>query len=200
MGYAEVMTRTRMAGCIDKLALIDAMASFSVQDREFAEAVLRKVPNDASTAQEKASAWCTYVESLPYHRDPTEVEVFRSPKETIEVGGDCDDLALLCVAGLRCMAIPAIPEALCNEEGWAFHVRVLVGLPPLSPTMWAVVDPVWQSEREWAMADTDPSTLPIGRETMEMTTTSSSAKWSWEGPAIVTAALAAIAWVLRKRQ
>lgn len=166
--YTEVMTREALTGCIDKLALIDATASKYVADREFCESVLKRISHAGSGADQQARAWCTFVEELPYRREA--VEVFRDPKLTMLDGGDCDDLTILCVAGLRSLDIPAIPEALCDKDGWAFHVRVLVGLPPLDPTVWAVVDPVWNSERQWAMVDVPSSSMPAGREEMPGTT------------------------------
>lgn len=160
--FVEVTTRQRLDGAIDKLALIDAMAEQQMTNREFCEAVLSKLHGVGNGADEQAVAWCTFVESLPYRRE--QVETFRDPMRTMVDGGDCDDLTVLCLAGLRCLAIPCLPEALCDEEGWAFHVRVLVGLPPLQPKVWTIADPVWSSEREWAMADVPASSYPIARD------------------------------------
>ena len=60
------------------------------------------------------------------------------------------------LAGLRSLAIPCQAEILATEDGWGFHIRAVVGLPPLNPKVWSVVDPVWRSEREWTMIDKDP--------------------------------------------
>ena len=169
MAYAEVMTRQRWDGAIDKLALLQHLAYQQVQNKEFCDQVLGVVSRAGSSALEQASTWCTFVEGLRYRRDPLLVEVFRDPMVVMqEGGGDCDDLTLLCLAGLYSLSIPAMPEALCDEEGWAFHVRVLVGLPPLRPDTWMVVDPVWSSERQWAMADAPQSSLPLGRDRLPM--------------------------------
>lgn len=190
--YAEVMTRGRMEGCVDKLALLQQLARERVRDREFHELVLAKVAGAGNSAEAQASRWCSYVESLEYRRDPVWAEVFRDPLVTMRVGGgDCDDLTLLCLAGLECLAIPCQPEALCDEEGWAFHVRVLVGLPPMAPRVWAVVDPVWQSERQWAMAGVPSSSLPVGQDMLLSSTPSSST-----GSLATTAAVAAAGLML----
>ena len=162
--YVEVMTRERLDGCIDKLALLDALAWQQAANREFCEEVLAIVSPAGNSAAEQASFWCSHVEQLPYRREP--IEQFRAPMLTLRDGGDCDDLVLLALSGLRCLAIPCMAEALCDEEGWAFHVRLLVGLPPIRPTSWCIVDPVWQSEAQWAMVDVPASSLPIGRETL----------------------------------
>ena len=162
--FVEVTTRRQIEGAIDKLALIDAMAEQQALNREFCEAVLAKISKAGSAADQQAAAWCAVVEALPYRREP--VEQFRAPMRTLVDGGDCDDLTVLLLAGLKCLAIPCMAEALCDEDGWAFHVRALVGLPPMRPEVWTIADPVWTSERQWAMVDRPSSDLPIGRDTI----------------------------------
>lgn len=163
-GYSEIPTRRGMDGVIDKLALVEAMADDTAHDREFAEFVLQKVAKVGSAADDQAAAWCEYVESLPYRREFA--EVLRDPRHTVGsrkdssgvgVGGDCDDLTLALLAGLRSLAIPCQAEILSTEDGWGFHIRARVGLPPLKPKVWMVADPVWKSEREWTMMDKNPS-------------------------------------------
>jgi hypothetical protein len=164
-GYAEVQTRRAMEGTIDKLALVESMADDVAHDRTFAEFVLQTVSGARSAADEQAAAWCKYVEGLPYRRETG--EVLRDPRLTVgapifgqphrePAGGDCDDLVLAVLAGLKSLAIPCQAEIVCTEDGWGYHIRALVGLPPLRPTVWCVVDPVWRSEREWAMIDREP--------------------------------------------
>ena len=199
MSYTEVMTRDALAGCIDKLALIDSLAWKYATDAEFAQSVLARIGSSGSAADEQAAAWCTFVGSLPYRREP--VEVFRDPKETMKFGGDCDDLTLLCVAGRHCLAIPALPEALCDEQGWAFHVRVLVGLPPTNPTVWSVVDPVWESERSWVMMNVPLSSYPLGRESIfseGMAPSSTTSSFSTTTKVVALGALAFVGWRLLK--
>lgn len=161
-GYAEVPTRRALEGTIDKLALVESMALDVAHDRSFAEFVLGVVSKAGSGADEQAAAWCKYVEGLPYRRE--DGEVLRDPRltvgapvpgktQSVGTGGDCDDLVLAVLAGLKSLAIPCQAEIICTEEGWGFHIRAIVGLPPLRPTVWCVVDPVWQSERQWAMVD-----------------------------------------------
>ena len=158
-GYAEVPTRRALDGTLDKLALVEAMATDTAHDREFAEFVLQKVSHAGSAADEQAAAWCEYVESLPYRRERR--EVLRDPRLVVgsggrpATGGDCDDLVVVVLAGLRSLDIPCQAEIMATEDGWGFHIRAIVGLPPLRPKVWCVVDPVWKSEREWAMADRD---------------------------------------------
>jgi hypothetical protein len=158
-GYAEIPTRRALDGTIDKLALVESMATDTAHDREFAEFVLQKVSGCGSAADEQAACWCEYVESLPYRRE--HAEVLRDPRLVVgsggrpATGGDCDDLVVATLAGLRSLAIPCQAEILCTEDGWGFHIRATVGLPPLRPQLWSVVDPVWRSEREWAMIDRD---------------------------------------------
>ena len=173
--YVDVPTRTGMAGAIDKAVLISAIADGMAQDCEFDDFVRRTTAKySGNDASDQATAWCNYCETLRYVRE--DGEAFRSwrsvvglPSEDFPVptaataGGDCDDLTIILVAGLRTMAIPAMPEILCDEFGDGFHVRarvpkrlnVRIGLPAYSPSEWAVKDPVWESERQWAMADVD---------------------------------------------
>jgi hypothetical protein len=129
-------------------------------DRDFNEFVLRKIAQAGNSADNQVMAWCEYVESMPYRRENG--EVYRAWKEIVgydtgvPTGGDCDDLTILLVAGIRSLGIQSVVEILKDTEGWGFHVRARVGMPPHKPTQWVVVDPVWQSEREWAMADQEP--------------------------------------------
>ena len=159
-GYAEIPTRKRLDGAVDKAVLVESMAADVAHDREFAEFVMRTVSKAGSAADAQAACWCEYVESLPYRREQD--EVLRDPRETVgsggrtAAGGDCDDLVLAVLAGLRSLAIPCQAEILATEEGGGFHIRARGGMPPLNPVVWSVVDPVWRSEREWAMAERDP--------------------------------------------
>ena len=153
--YSEVPTRERDEGALDKAILMSEIAESLTGDREFNEFVMRKVANAGNAADEQVVEWCKYCESLPYRRESG--EVYRSWRECVGLetgvpaGGDCDDLTILMVGGCRSLGLQALVEILKDEQGWGFHVRGRVGLPPHSPTYWAVVDPVWKSEREWAM-------------------------------------------------
>jgi hypothetical protein len=166
-GYAEIPTRRALDGTIDKLALVDAMATDTAHDREFAEFVLGKVSQCGSAADAQAACWAEYVERLPYRRE--QAEVLRDPRLVVgsggrpAAGGDCDDMVVALLAGLRSLAIPCQPEIVASEDGWGFHIRGLVGLPPLNPKVWMVVDPVWRSEAEWAMADRDARDNALAR-------------------------------------
>ena len=162
-GYSEIPTRARKEGVIDKLVLVETMADRYAHDREFAEFVLAKVAGAGSGADQQAKVWADYIESLPYRRERN--EVLRDPKQTVGlgrsygsrgVGGDCDDLTLAFLAGMKSLAIPCQAEILSNEDGWGFHIRAIVGFPPLNPKVWQVVDPVYRSEREWAMMGKNP--------------------------------------------
>lgn len=164
-GYADVPTRYQDEGALDKAVVMSAIADSLTQDRDFNELVLRKVASAGNAADEQAAVWGEYCESLPYRRENG--EVYRAWKEVVgydtgvPAGGDCDDLTILLVAGLRSLGLPAAVELLADEEGWAFHVRARVGLPPHAPEYWAVLDPVWRSEREWSMANKHVGTSPL---------------------------------------
>jgi len=155
--YADVPTRDRHNGALDKAVLMSEIADSLTEDREFNEFVMRKVAKSGNPADEQAMEWAKFCESLPYRRESG--EVYRAWRECVGLetgtpaGGDCDDLTILVVAGLRSLGMQSMVEILKDEEGWGFHVRARVGLPPHRPTYWAVVDPVWRSEREWAMAE-----------------------------------------------
>lgn len=153
--YAEVATRTRHEGALDKAILMSEIADSMVTDREFSEFVMRKVAGAGNAADAQVMEWAKFVESLPYRRESG--EVYRSWQSCVgypngqPAGGDCDDLTILLVAGCRSLGLQSMVEILKDSEGWGFHVRARVGLPPHRPTYWAIVDPVWRSEREWAM-------------------------------------------------
>ena len=158
--YSEAPTRLRKTGAADKVALMEAAAEQAADDRQFAERVLYEVRNAGNDASEQAAEWAKYCEGLPYRRE--QQEVYRAANEVVGIGsdkplgGDCDDIVVVFVAGCLSLGIPAKVQILCDDQGWGFHVRAMVGLPPHSPTHWQVVDPVWKSEKEWAMVGKDP--------------------------------------------
>jgi hypothetical protein len=164
-GYADVPTRLKEQGALDKAVVMSAIADSLTEDRDFNELVSRTVAKAGNAADEQVQAWAEYVENLPYRRENG--EVYRAWKEIVgfdtgvPTGGDCDDLTILLVAGLRSLGMQSIVELLTDEEGWGFHVRARVGLPPHAPTYWAVVDPVWRSEREWSMANKPLNESPL---------------------------------------
>lgn len=155
--YADVPTRDQDEGALDKAVLMSEVAESLTSDRDFNEFVLRKVAKAGNAADEQVVEWAKYCESLPYRRENG--EVYRDWREIVGLatdvpaGGDCDDLTILLVAGCRSLGMQSLVEILKDEQGWGFHVRARVGMPPHAPTYWAVVDPVWRSEREWAMVD-----------------------------------------------
>lgn len=160
LGYADVPTRDKDEGALDKAILMTEVADSLSMDRDFNEFVLRKVAGAGNPADQQVAAWCAYVESLPYRRENG--EVYRAWREIVgydtgvPTGGDCDDLTILLVGGIRSLGVQSVVEILKDQQGWGFHVRARVGMPPHNPTQWVVVDPVWQSEREWAMVDQAP--------------------------------------------
>ena len=170
-GYADVPTRDRDEGALDKAILMTDVAESLTQDRDFNEFVLRTVANAGNPADQQVAAWCEYVEGLPYRRESG--EVYRAWREIVgygtgtPTGGDCDDLTILLVAGIRSLGIPAVVEILKDSQGWGFHVRARVGVPPHNPTRWVIVDPVWQSEREWAMVDQQPGQSALDKRLRE---------------------------------
>lgn len=151
-GYSETPTRDGHEGALDKLVLVNTLADEYSEDRGLHEEILRKISHAPSGADEQVWAWETFVNGLPYRRESQ--EIFRDPRQTIKVGGDCDDLVLLFLTGCKVLAIPCVPEIMATEDGEGFHIRARVGLPPLAPTEWVVVDPVYRSEPQWAMHNT----------------------------------------------
>ena len=154
-GYVDVPTRGKLVGALDKAILMDAVSESLTGDRDFNELVLSTVAGAGNAADAQAIAWATFVEGLPYRRE--HMEIYRSWRDVVAHGGDCDDLTIVLVGGLLSLGMPAVTEILADSNGWGFHVRARVGLPPHSPTVWAIVDPVWESERQWAMAGRDPN-------------------------------------------
>jgi hypothetical protein len=134
-----------------KVALANAMAAEYATKRSFQELLLRKLKNTPSAADEQVLAIEKILDRLPYRREP--VEMLRNPEESIDVGGDCDDLATLAVACLTAVAIPSEVQAVEDSEFGGFHLRAVCYLPPTSPEYQIVIDPVFRSEREWTMYD-----------------------------------------------
>lgn len=171
--YSDVPTRDRDVGALDKAVLMSEIAESLTTDREFNEFVMRKVAKASNAADEQVMVWCQFCESLPYRREAG--EVYRSWRECVGLetgtpaGGDCDDLTILLVAGCRSLGLQALVEILKDSEGWGFHVRGRVGLPPHRPTYWAVVDPVWRSEREWAMDGRPLDESELVKQSMQQT-------------------------------
>jgi len=166
--YTSAPTRTGMAGVKDKLALISAMADKYAHNRDFSERVLHIIRGAGNGADHQVGAWERFVESLPYRRERG--EVLRNPIATAfgvkdgkigggGVGGDCDDLVIVALAGLRSIGLQAVPQIIARENGDGFHVRALVALPPINPTHWRIIDPVWKSERQWAMVSKKPKEI-----------------------------------------
>ncbi len=173
LGYSDVPTRDRDQGALDKAVLMSEIAESLLSDREFNEFVLRTVALAGNPADQQIAAWSAFCEKLPYRREPG--EIYRAWREVVGLdtgvaaGGDCDDLTILLVAGFRSLGLQSMVEILKDEDGWGFHVRARVGLPPHKPTFWAVVDPVWRSEREWAMVDRDLGASPVVQRSLQQT-------------------------------
>ena len=213
--YADVPTRMKDEGALDKAILMSEIAESLLGDREFNEFVMRKVARAGNAADEQVMEWSKFVESLPYRRENG--EVYRSWREVVGLetgvpaGGDCDDLTILVVAGLRSLGMQSMVEILKDEEGWGFHVRARVGLPPHNPSTWAVVDPVWKSEREWAMVDRDVNASPLMQKSSQMEKATQGAQsffaspqipWTQRSSTIPLLGLAALGvtawWLMRK--
>ena len=171
--HVEAPTRERREGVIDKIALMRAMAERWADDPAFQLGVMRAVAKAGNGADAQARAWARHVEKLPYRREMGEL-YRRSPevvgfdpktgRSQIPTGGDCDDHVIALVAGLLHLGIPVQIEVASDEDGWGFHVRTLVGLPPTKPKIWVPVDTVWRSEREWAMAGKELGKSPLVME------------------------------------
>lgn len=159
--YAQVQTRTGIDGAADKCALMDAAATSLTSDSAFNELVTGIVGKAGQAADEQAMAWYEYVAARKYIRDPLEWELYRSWQDVVKSGGDCDDLTIVLLGGLRSIGIQCFTEILTDEQGNGYHVRARVGLPPHAPVYWGIMDPVWQTERTWVMADQDPSQSPL---------------------------------------
>jgi hypothetical protein len=159
-GYSLTPTRAGLDGIIDKIVLIEEMGYKYAQNREVQDTVLKAISGAGSAADDQLKAWEKFLESLPYRREAG--EILRKPTETIKHGGDCDDLTVLAIAGARAIGLPALAEVVADSKLNGFHVRALVGLPPLKPDFWVVLDPVCWSEPKWAMAEKN-STLASQR-------------------------------------
>lgn len=152
-GYALSATRSGVEGIVDKQALIEAMAEKYSANKKLQDIVLNAVRNAGNGADEQLYAWERWLEKLPYRREPG--EILRNPLECAKLGGDCDDLTLLAMAGCKALGIPCMSEVVTDSERNGFHIRCVAALPPLNPSFTVVIDPVYRSEPQWAMAETD---------------------------------------------
>jgi len=163
--YAVVPTREGIEGVKDKAAIINAIAKRVAEyDRAFINKVREIVAPVGNSSARQAICWANHCKALPYHREFG--EVFAHPRETLANGGDCDDLAILALAGFHALAIPSCPD-IVTKNGEGIHVRVRVGLPPTNPpadiTEWFVFDPVVDSERQWALMPEGTPTPQLGK-------------------------------------
>ena len=154
-GYSLTPTRDGLEGVVDKIVLIEDMSDKYAQSRELQDIVLKAIQKSGSGADEQLKDWEKFLESIPYRREAG--EILRNPIDTAKYGGDCDDLVVLTLAGAKAIGLPAVAEVVADSKHNGFHVRALVGLPPLNPTFWVVIDPVCWSEPKWAMIDKDPT-------------------------------------------
>lgn len=154
--YLQVPTRLGMDGAMDKAAILQSLATWTAQtNRDFLNLVRETVKNK-QTAEEQAETWYAFCCSRTYSREYG--DVFANPQDTANFGGDCDDLTILCLAGLHSLGIPACPDVVLRtdpETGdkQGVHVRVRCGLPPHNPPRnvidWKIFDPSRESEKRW---------------------------------------------------
>lgn len=81
-------------------------------------------------------------EHVRYTRDTAGVEVFRSPKRTLQLKiGDCDDLTILLGSLLQAVGYPVMVRVIGLKGTGTFqHVYLLAGVPPHNPTKWIALD------------------------------------------------------------
>ena len=151
MQYLEVPTRVGRDGALDKAALATSLAEWTAStNRDFLYFVRDKV-KDCKSAEEQADKWFEFCQSRTYTREFG--DVFAHPKDTIEVGGDCDDLTMLLMSGLLAIGIPTIAEVI-EVDGNGVHIRARAGFPPHNPpkdySKWKIYDSTKISEPIWA--------------------------------------------------
>jgi len=154
MEYLSVPTRVGREGSLDKAALATALAEWTAStNRDFLYFVRNKV-KDCKSAEDQADKWFEFVTSRTYTREFG--DVFSHPKDTVEVGGDCDDLTVLLMAGLLAIGIPTVAEVI-EVDGNGVHIRARVGFPPHNPprdfSKWKIYDSTKVSEPIWAGVD-----------------------------------------------
>jgi hypothetical protein len=149
-GYVEFPERPGLPGLQDKIAVMSAIAwKHAEGDQPFRDHVLAIVAGAGQAADAQFRAWEQHCKGLLYRREPG--EIVRSPEDVAATGGDCDDLAIYCCAGLRSLQIPCLLQILADEAGNGYHIRCLVGLPPIDPSVWVICDPSADQETTWAM-------------------------------------------------
>lgn len=151
MEYLSVPTRVGREGALDKAALATALAEWTAgYNRDFLYFV-RNTVKDCKSAEDQADKWFEFCKSRTYTRELG--DVFAHPKDTIDVGGDCDDLTMLVMAGLMAIGIPTIAEVI-EVNGHGVHIRARAGFPPHNPprdyNKWKIFDSTKESEPVWA--------------------------------------------------
>lgn len=150
--FVELPERHGWQGLMDKLASFSVRADKHSKDDPWLIALARsKMAPAGNAADAKFRAWEKFCEKLPYGREAG--ERVPSMEDIATEGGDCDDLTILACAGLRSQDIPCVMQILTDADGNGYHIRCLVGLPPVNPDTWIVFDPAAKSEAEWAMAN-----------------------------------------------
>ena len=146
-----ITPRSGLDGALDRLALVDAAATVAALDRQVQELTLDVCRDCGSRADHQVAAIEAFVVGRPYRREPA--DMLRPALQTARLGGDCDDLTLLCLAMLRAVSLDCVPQLMVTADGNAFHIRAAVYLPPLAPAYLYAIDPVRFSEAEWALVN-----------------------------------------------
>ena len=195
--YVQVPTRVAEDGAKDKAALISAQAMWTARtNREFLEKV-REVVNSESSAEGQVNKWFEFCNSRTYSRENG--DVFAHPNSTIKHGGDCDDSAILLIAGIMALGIPVVPDVVLREINGEYngvHVRARVGFPPHDPprdmSQWKIYDSSKDGERRWIGGSDiySPKTESIGINSLTGET-QPKGKLKWHGFAFLAVVAAA---------
>ena len=203
--YVQVPTRTEEDGAKDKAALITAQAAWTARtNREFLEAV-RNVVKSEKSAEAQVQKWFDFVSSRTYSREAG--DVFAHPNSTMQFGGDCDDSAILLIAGIMALGIPVVPDVVLRKINGAYngvHVRARVGLPPHDPpqdmSKWKVYDSSREGEKKWVVGGDiySPKTESVGINSLTGEI-QPKGELNWKGFAFL-AALAVVGLVIRAKE
>lgn len=160
-GYVGLPTREGLQGGLDKLILLDSLASHHSIDRQVQRLALHVCRDAGSASDQQVLAVERFCDGIKYRREP--FDVFREPLavagvttdsrgQPLEPGGDCDDVVLLALSLLRALSIPCEGQLFCDPAtGNAFHIRAVAYLPPGKPQYAYVFDPVFVSEAQWGL-------------------------------------------------
>lgn len=148
-----------MGGIDERISLLEYEIQQGKRDpnfRQIAGKVLRKSGVKPTDWEGEVKALFNYTrETVRYTLDPSGVELFQSPKRSMEHGiGDCDDQVIFLGCLLQVVGYPVKMRVIGLKGSDEFsHIYLLVGLPPENPTRFMPLDPSRPEDAGWELPE-----------------------------------------------